>query len=159
MPIVSEALCPTCNSPSPLRVLWDFARSSSYGQVGRFGTLTGHVGIACPACGTKLAVVQTRIRIFLVTTWAALMLAAAFFGLWLRARHVVIDQWIKLVALAVIYAAVLLLQRRLVPRLTQVRSMRSGEQLGFPLSVAYEGPIDSLLDPPVVASNQRLERP
>ena len=94
-----------------------------------------------------------------MATSGALFAIAAYYGVWMRHHHVVPNQWLQLAGLAAIYTALSFLQRRAIPRLAQVRLVHDGEQLGFPLSSAYDGPTDSLLDAASAASNQRLERP
>ena len=55
--------------------------------------------------------------------------------------------------------ALYLLQRKLIPHLTQVQPAQPEEHLGYPLSSAYEGPSESLLDAADSASNNRWRGP
>jgi hypothetical protein len=52
--------CPQCGNELPIKVLWDFSPHSPFDLVGRYGTLTGRIGIlltvAVPAVGAVIAV-------------------------------------------------------------------------------------------------------
>jgi len=159
--MLRDARCPQCGSALRLKVLWDFSRHSHYGLVSRFGTLNGHVGLACPNCGLKLRVVQIHIRVFLFLSLVVLLGLAAYVGIWLRARRFPTEgnAWV-LVGLALAYIALLWLYRTLIPHLARVRPVRSDEHVAFPLSSAYDGPITgSLLDSAESASNNRWRVP
>jgi len=157
MPILQYSACPQCGGALPIRMLWDFSRSSSYGLVGRFGTLIGRIGLTCPDCGMKLRVVQTRIRLFLLASFSVFLGLVACSSTLMRPST--IPKFWQYLGLGVAYIALLLLQRTLISHLAQVRPVLPGERLGFPLSAAFDGPKDSLLDAAESASNQRLERP
>ena len=136
MPPFQDSHCPQCDSGLPLKVLWEFSRSSTYGLVARSGVLKGRIGVVCPNCGAKLRVVQTRIRAFLFMVWAAALGGAWSVGAWLRNAHVVLNQKFEFVGLAVLMSAIFLLQKYCIPYLAQVRLADPGERLGFPLSGA-----------------------
>jgi hypothetical protein len=137
MPLLHDSRCPRCDSGLPLKVLWEFSRSSSYGLVTKSGVLRGRIGIACPNCGAKLRVVQTRIRVFLFLLWAVAFGGAWFVGEWMRHAHVVLNQMSQILGLIVLGYAILLLQKYCIPHFAQVRLAGADEQLGFPLSGAY----------------------
>ena len=127
--------------------------------VGRFGALTGRVGIACPHCSIRLRIVQTRIRLFLVASFAVFFVLVAYLGIWMRAHQVTINKWAGFLGLALAYVGLQLLQRTLIPHLAQVRPAGPDEPLGFPLSSAYDGASESLLDAADSASNNRWRGP
>jgi len=137
MPNLHESRCPNCDSGLPLKVLWEFSRSSLYGLVNKSGTLKGKIGIVCPNCGVKLRVVQTRIRVFLVLIWLAAYGVAWSAGKLLRHEHFALSRTYVIAALLVFFFAIWLLQKYLIPHLAQVRLAGADEQLGFPLSGAY----------------------
>src|SRR5579859_5171906 len=149
MPFLHQSRCPKCDSGLPLKVLWEFSRTSLYGLVNRSGTLKGKIGIVCPNCGVKLRVVQTRIRVFLVLTWLVAYGVAWSVGEWMRHDHVVLSRIYGIPGVLVFFFAVWLLQKYLIPHLAQVRLAGADEQLGFPLSGAYENRSDenTQLDP------------
>jgi len=137
MQLLRDARCPQCDSGLPLRVLWEFSRSSAYDLVTKSGFLRGRIGIVCPNCRVKLRVGQTRIRVFLVLLWAVAFGGAWFVGEWLRHAHVVLNQMSQVLGLVVLAYAIFLLQKYCIPLLAQVRLAGADEQLGFPLSGAY----------------------
>ena len=139
----------------PIKVLWEFSRHSRFDLVGRYGTLTGRIGIACPNCGIKLRIVQTRIRIFLFISSVAFFAAVAYSLKVMQPHHALVTEWPLFIVIALVSFTLLLLQRALIPHLTQVRPALPDEHLGFPLSAAYEGPTESLLDAADSASNNR----
>ena len=148
MSALREPLCPLCGSQLPLRALWKFARFENsrvlpgFELLNRSGLLRGQIGIACPNCGAKFKVVQTRIRVVRFATWALLFAAAAVFGEWSRRTGFAQNPRVELIAVAVIVSITFLLQRLSTPYLAQVRPVRDDEQLSYPLRSAYEGPQD-----------------
>jgi hypothetical protein len=129
-----------------MRALWDFARLEEskvlpgLGFLGQWGLLRGKIGVACPNCGTKLKIVQTRIVIVRVAAWAFLMACAAWVGIWCRQRNLVVDPWLKLAVIAGAVCALMLWLRMTTPYLAQVRLVGADERLSYPLKSAYEGP-------------------
>jgi hypothetical protein len=136
-----------------MRALWDFARLeesrvlTGLGFLNRWGLLKGKIGLACPNCGAKLRVVQTRILTVRVAAWALLMGCAAWFGVWRRERNLAVDQWLELTVIVGAVSALTLLQRITTPYLAQVRPAGADERLSYPLKSAYEGPANSESDP------------
>src|ERR1700679_3684938 len=92
MLLIHDSRCPQCGSGLPLKVLWEFSRTSTYGLVTGSGVLRGKIGIVCPNCGAKLSVVQTRIRRFVFLLWVAVIGGAWAVGEWMRQAHVVLNQ-------------------------------------------------------------------
>ena len=137
MPLLKDSRCPQCSGGLPLKVLWEFSRSSSYGLVKESGVLRGKIGIVCPNCGAKLRVVQTRIRLFVFLLWVACFGCAWSLGEWLRHAHIVLAQTTEVLGVGVLVFAIFLLQKFCIPHLAQVRLASPGEQLGFPLSSPY----------------------
>lgn len=161
MPLFSESRCPRCDSGLPLRVLWEFSRSSSYGLITKAGLLRGRIGVVCPNCGAKLRVVQTRIRLFVSLLWVAAVGGAWCIGEWIRHAHVILNQTSGILGFFVLFSVGFLVQQYCIPRLAQVRLAAADEQLGFPLSAAdgkLLDPQDSQIDATSAASNSRLER-
>jgi|SRR6185312_12050997 len=148
MSLLREPQCPRCGSQLPLRALWKFARLENprvlpgLQLLSRSGLLRGQIGIACPNCRTRFKVVQTRIRIVRFVGWTLLFAAAALFGEWTRRSSVAVDSRIEYFALAAIVCVAMIVQRVSTPYLAQVRDVRVGEQLSYPLRSAYEGPQD-----------------
>jgi hypothetical protein len=134
MPLIQDSRCPQCGSGLPLKVLWEFSRSSAYGLVTKCGILRGKIGIVCPNCGAKLRVVQTRIRLFVFLLWVAGLGGAWAVGEWMRHAHVVLNQATEFLGIAVLVSAIFALQKFYIPHLAQVRLAAPGEQLGLPLS-------------------------
>ena len=143
MLLIHDSRCPQCGSGLPLKVLWEFSRSSTYGLVTRSGVLRGKIGIVCPNCRAKLRVVQTRIRLFVFLLWVAGLGGAWAVGEWMRQAHVVLNQATQLLGFGVLASAIFVLQKFCIPHLAQVRLASPGERLGFPLSSAYENESDS----------------
>jgi len=122
-----------------MRALWDFARLEEskvlpgLGFLSRSGLLRGAIGVACPNCGAKLKVVQTRIVLVRVVAWGALLAFYAWFGIWRRQTNLLLPQWLFLsVAVASVVGLALLL-RIATPYLARVRPVQDGEQLSYPL--------------------------
>ena len=159
MPNLPYVCCPQCSGALPIKVLWEFSRHSRFDLVGRYGTLTGRIGVGCPNCGIRLRIVQTRIRIFLVTSSAVFLAAVAYLLRAMQAHHSFLNEWPQFIGIALVSYVLVLLQGALIPHLTQVRPARPDERLGFPLSAAYEGPTESLLDTADAASNNRWRAP
>jgi hypothetical protein len=159
MPNLPYTGCPQCGGGLPIKVLWDFSRHSRFDLVGRHGTLTGRIGIACPNCGAKLRIIQTRIRIFLATSSAVFFAMASYLLVTIHAHQSALNEWPLFLGLTLTYVALNVLQRALIPHLTQVRLALPEEHSGFPLSSAYEGPTESLLDAADSASNNRVWTP
>jgi hypothetical protein len=160
MPLLHDSRCPQCDSGLPLKVLWEFSRSSAYDLVTKSGVLRGRIGIVCPNCGVKLRVVQTRIRVLLFLLWAVAFGGAWFVGEWMRHAHVVLNQMPQVLGLVVLGTAIFLLQKYCIPHLAQVRLAGADEQLGFPLSGAYGNQPDSQgtqVDVKSAASKQPFE--
>ena len=159
MPNLPYARCPRCGSALPIKVLWDFSRHSRFELIGRYGTLTGRIGIACPSCGIKLRVVQTRIRIFLVVTSVAFFATVASLLRSMHVQHLSLNKLPEVLGVVLASFALYLLQRAVIPHLTQVQPAQPDEHLGYPLSSAFEGPTESLLDAADSASNNRWRGP
>jgi|HubBroStandDraft_6_1064221.scaffolds.fasta_scaffold458120_1 DNA-directed RNA polymerase subunit RPC12/RpoP len=159
MPNLPYVRCPNCGGALPIKVLWDFSRHSRFELIGQYGTLTGRIGIACPSCGIKLRIVQTRIRIFLVATSVALFATVAYLLRSMHVQHLSLNRLPEVLGLMLGSFALYLLQRALIPHLTQVRPAQPDEHLGYPLSSAFEGPAESLLDAADSASNNRWRGP
>ena len=143
MPPFHDSRCPQCDSSLPLKVLWEFSRSSPYGLVARSGVLRGRIGIVCPSCGAKLRVVQTRIRVFLFLIWVVAFGGTWFVGEWMRHAHVGLNQKFGVLGIVVLMSTIFLVQKYCIPHLAQVRLADPREQLGFPLSGAYGSSSDS----------------
>ena len=62
MPLLRETRCPNCDGGLPLKVLWEFSRSSLYDLVNKSGTLKGRIGIVCPNCGVSSDFPSGKIR-------------------------------------------------------------------------------------------------
>jgi hypothetical protein len=161
MPLLHESRCPKCDSGLPLKVLWEFSRSSLYGLVNRSGTLKGQIGIVCPNCGVKLRIVQTRIRAFLFLIWLVAYGVAWSVGEWIRHDHFPLSRNYGILGLVVLFSTIWLLQKYLIPHLAQARLAGADEQLGFPLSGAYGNRSDletTQIDAKSAISNQPFER-
>jgi hypothetical protein len=160
MRLLQQARCPRCASGLPLAVLWDFARHSPYDLVARSGALRGKIGITCPKCGARLRVLQTWVRVlFVALNCVVVGLGIGVAAIYARNNHFARNPWGLILGLATVSVALRLIQRRASPYLAQVRLLHDGEEVGFPLSSAHDGPVDPLLDPASSASNPRLERP
>ena len=161
MPLFSESRCPRCDSGLPLKVLWEFSRSSSYHLITKAGLLRGRIGVVCPNCAAKLRVVQTRIRVFVSLLWAAAVGGAWCIVEWIRHAHVVLNQTSEILGFFVLFSLGFIVQQYCMPRLAQVRLAAADEQLGFPLSGAdgkLLDPQDSQTSATSAASNSRCER-
>ena len=156
-----ESRCPKCDGGLPLKVLWEFSRRSLYGLVNRSGILKGKIGIVCLNYGVKLRVVQTHIRVFLFLIWLAAYGVAWSVGKWMRHGHLALNRNYGILGLLVIFSAIWLLQKYLIPHLAQVRMADADEQLAYPLSGAYgnlSDADDTSLDAKSATSNQPLDR-
>ncbi len=104
---------------------------------------------------------QTRIRVFLFLIWLVAYGVTWFVAEWMRHDHSVLSRNSGILGLLVLFCAIWLLQKYLIPRLAQVRLAGADEQLGFPLSGAYVNLPDSddaPLDGKSATSNQPFER-
>jgi hypothetical protein len=124
-----------------VKALWDFARLNDkhvlpgLNLLTRSGLLRGKLGIECPNCGATFRVVQTRIRIAFVLTWAALLGTAASLEDWTSGHVPVFEQRPLAVLIVVVLAFVIFLLLRIyTPTLALVRPPRDGEKLTFPLT-------------------------
>src|SRR5216684_8259302 len=145
MALFRECRCLQCGSALPLRVLWKFARISDrhvlpgFNLLTRSGLLKGNVGIACPSCGAKFRIVQTRIKIVRLMIWAGAPGSAWYAGEWSRRVHLALDQRLTIPVLLVCVFGILFFERICIPRLAQVRLAAEAEELSFPLRSAYVG--------------------
>jgi hypothetical protein len=148
MAFFQKCRCLQSGSTLPLRVLWKFARlSDSHGLSGlsllkRSGLLRGNIGIACPSCGAKFRIVQTRIQIVRLIVWAVFLGAAWYAGEWSRRVNVPLDPRFEMPVLLVGVLGIGFFERICFPHLAQVRPASDAEGLSFPLRSAYEGGTD-----------------
>jgi hypothetical protein len=148
MAFFQESRCLQCGSALPLRVLWNFARVNDshalpgFNLLTRSGLLRGKIGIACPGCGAKFRIVQTRIQIVRLMIWGLALGAAWYAGEWTRHVHLPLDQELAIPVLFVCVLWISFFERICIPRLAQVRPAADAEGLSFPLRSAYEGATD-----------------
>jgi hypothetical protein len=144
MSLLQGPRCPICHSALPIRALWDFARLEEskvligLGFLNRWGLMREKVGLACPSCGAKLKIVQTRIVIVRLAAWAIIVMCAAWFGIRNAQMHFVSDQRVVIAVTLGVFGIFALLQRLWTPILAQVRPVGVGERVSYPLESAYE---------------------
>ena len=148
MALLQKCRCLQCGGALPLRILWNFARVNDshalpgFNLLTRSGLLRGRIGIACPSCGARFRIVQTRIQIVRLIIWGLMFGTIWCVGEWIRRVHLPLDQ--KL-AIPVLFAGVMgvwFFERSCIPPLAEVRPAADGEGLSFPLRSAYEGASD-----------------
>jgi hypothetical protein len=141
MSILSKPTCTQCGSALPLGVLWRFARASDEHSpvhwLNRSGPFQTKVGVECPNCGAQYRVIQTRIHVIRLLSWGLLFAAAALIGSWLRRQGFKAGTEIQMVLFALVIACGFVLER-FTPYFAQVRPVRDGENVGFPLYSVYE---------------------
>jgi hypothetical protein len=77
----------------------------------------------------------------------------------MHVQHLSLNKLPEVLGLVLASFALYLLQRAVIPHLTQVQPAQPDEHLGYPLSSAFEGPTESLLDAADSASNNRWRGP
>lgn len=122
MALLDPPQCPLCFSAVPLEQLW------SVSPTNRSGLLIGRIGIICPACDAKLRVVQTRVVLGMLSTYAVLM-----GGAFLLQTIDSLKQLYVFYVLGVV-VPVVLIQQRTFPRLARLRVLKTGETVEFPLT-------------------------
>jgi hypothetical protein len=119
--------CPNCNSELDLKALWQAAPKSGDAIVDR-------VAIACPTCGVKLRVLQSRsYAIGLLGFMIPLALAVVLIYVVPVARGSMNDIIRKGMLLVVLFG-IIRLHKRYIPRLLTVRLLRDNEPARFPLA-------------------------
>jgi hypothetical protein len=118
--------CPNCHSEIDLMELWQAAPKSG-------NTFIGRVAIACPVCGVKLRVLQSRAYLigllaFLVPL--ALIVLSIFVAPVTRGS---IDDLIRKGILVVVVFGAVRLHKRNIPKLLTVRLLQGNETVRFPL--------------------------
>jgi hypothetical protein len=119
--------CPNCHSLIDLTELWQAAPKSG-------NTVIDRVAIACPVCGVKLRVLQSRAfvtRVLAVMVPFALLMISAFVAPVTRGS---IDYKIRMGIFAVVSFGAIFLQRRNNPRLLTVRLLQDNEDVRYPLA-------------------------
>jgi hypothetical protein len=131
MSLLDPPRCPQCNSDIALRDFWEVAPKQSRGT-----GLSGALGIVCPTCGVKLRVLQGRAQLSYV-----LVFGLPFALLFLVGQAVPLNSGtppakIALFCLGAIYFGGFILQQHYFPRLLQLRYLRDGEFVDYPLARA-----------------------
>lgn len=119
--------CPNCHSLIDLAELWQAAPKSG-------NTIVDRVAIACPVCGVKLRVLQsrayvTRLLAFMVPP--VLMVISIFVAPVTRGS---IDYKIRMGIFMVVLFGIIFLQSRNNPRLLTVRLLQDNENVRYPLA-------------------------
>jgi hypothetical protein len=130
MSLLDPPRCPQCNSDIALRDFWEVAPKQSRGSA-----LSGSLGIVCPTCGVKLKVIQGRVHLSF-----ALVLVVPFALALLVGRVIPLDSGtdsskLMVICLGAIYIGGFFLQQRYIPRLLQVRFLKDGEVVEYPLAI------------------------
>jgi hypothetical protein len=127
MSLLDPPRCPNCNSDIDLTELWRAAPKSGDAIVDR-------VALACPTCGVKLRVLQTRSYVIgLLAFMIPFALAAVAIYLVPVARGSMNDIIRKGILLVVLFG-IIRLHKRYIPRLLTVRLLRDNEPARFPLA-------------------------
>jgi len=148
MALLQKCRCLQCGGALPLRILWNFARANDshalpgFNLLTRSGLLRGRIGIACPNCGARFRIVQTRIQIVRLIIWGLTFGTVWCAGEWSRRIHLPLDQRLAISVLFVGVMGVWFFEKRCIPHLAQVCPAADGEGLSFPLRSAYEGASD-----------------
>jgi hypothetical protein len=127
MPLLDPPHCPNCNSEIDLKALWRAAPK------GRGLFLSQPVGLACPACGAKLRVLQGWVQVSLLLTYLVPVVAAVFVGRVIPLDANSVRSQLSLVGLAIIWLAGFVLQQHNVPKLLRLRFLNEGETVRYPL--------------------------
>lgn len=123
--------CPQCNSTIALRDFWEVAPKQSRGSA-----LSGALGIVCPTCGVKLRVLQGRAQLSYVLVFGVPFALLFLVGQAIPLNSGTLSAKIALLCLGAIYVGGFILQQHYFPRLLQLRYLRDGEIVDYPLSRA-----------------------
>jgi hypothetical protein len=130
MAILDPPRCPNCNSEIALKELWEAAPKNRGGVA-----IIRPVGLACPTCGMKLRVLQSRLLWGLALAYVVpIAMVVPLFGhmpplLTYEARRLVLAA----VVVVLTFGAFRLL-KHLIPRLLRVRILKPEEKVVFPLA-------------------------
>jgi hypothetical protein len=122
---------PPCNSNIALRDFWEVAPKQSRGSA-----LSGSLGIVCPACGVKLRVVQGRAQLSYILVFGLPFALLFLVGHAMPLNSGTPSAKIALLCVGAIYFGGFLLQQHYLPRLLQLRYLRDGEVVDYPLARA-----------------------
>jgi hypothetical protein len=124
---IDPPCCPNCRSLIDLTELWQAAPKSG-------NTIIDRVAIACPVCGVKLRILQSRA---LVTRFLAIMVPFALMVISIFVAPVArgsFDYKIRMGVFVVVSFGTVFLQRRKSPKLLTVRLLQDNENVCYPLA-------------------------
>jgi hypothetical protein len=131
MGLFDPPCCPQCNSSIALRDFWEAAPKQSRGT-----GLSGALGIACPTCGVKLRVLQGRAQLSYVLVFGLPLALLFLVGQVIPLNSGTPSAKFALLCLGAIYVGGFILQQHYFPRLLQLRYLRDGEVVEYPLARA-----------------------
>jgi hypothetical protein len=103
---------------------------------GRGAGLSGALGIVCPTCGVKLRVLQGRAQLSYVLVFGLPFALLLLVGQAIPLNSGTPSAKIALLCLGAIYFGGFILQQHYFPRLLQLRYLRDGEVVDYPLAKA-----------------------
>jgi hypothetical protein len=131
MSLLEPPRCPQCNSAIALRDFWEVAPKQ-----GRGTGLSGALGIVCPTCGVKLRVLQGRAQLSYVLVFGVPFALLFLVGQAIPLNTGTPSAKIALLCLGATYFGGFILQQHYFPRLLQLRYLRDGEVVDYPLARA-----------------------
>jgi hypothetical protein len=131
MSLLDPPRCPNCNSEMNLKDLWSVAPKGGRGGF----VIDGAVGVVCPVCGIKLRVLQPRVQIASVLIFVVPLALGMLLGHFDPFYKDEVKRRASLLILGVIYIFGFYLLARFSPRLLQLRLLKDGEAVVFPLAV------------------------
>jgi|ERR1700722_8222165 len=131
MDLLEPPRCPQCNSEIAMGDFWEVAPKTSRGTA-----LQGALGLVCPMCGVKLRVLQGRAQLSYVLVFAVTFALLFLVGRWISLNSGAPSAKVALLCLGAIYVGGFILQRHYFPRLLQLRYLRDGEVVKFPIESA-----------------------
>ena len=128
MSLFDPPRCPQCNSQIALRDFWEVAPRQSRGT-----SLSGALGIVCPTCGVKLRVLQGRAQLSYVLVFGLPFTLVFLVDDAIPLNSDTPSAKIAILFLAAIYIGGFILQQHYFPSLLQLRNVRDGEVVDYPL--------------------------
>lgn len=114
-----------------MRDFWEVAPKQSRGN-----SLRGALGLACPTCGVKLRVLQGGAQLSYVLVFGVPLALLFLVGRAIPLNSGTPSAKIALLCLGAIYVGGFILQQHYFPRLLQLRYLRDGEIVDYPLARA-----------------------